>query len=329
MGLCPGDFHMTSALDVHRQEAQRDFGDPIGISSRALVEGLFGVQPDLIAGEVRLRPGFPSDWDRASLKHKDFDFAWNRAQMRETYKFTRRLIKPVYLTLTLPARTTSLPVVIVDGRRVDCVFDTAAVGGPMLMVRVPPARSNRIEIEWHERNPSMAPVKRSYRVGEALELPKSIALAQVDDPQRSLVDGRVSAIGFHTVFANMREGDCTWSMPISFEVKAEAPRFAGVPLMAADRLGKQVDLSSVLKHNVVEIFTRVYTEPRSQYCSLAFPDVLLGGWANPDGRVSIEDAGLRAAGGLLKASLGVDFATPRGTDLSHHCYLTGSRIRQR
>jgi len=59
MGLCPGDFHMTSALDVHRQEAQRDFGDPIGISSRALVEGLFGVQPDLIAGEVRIRPGFP------------------------------------------------------------------------------------------------------------------------------------------------------------------------------------------------------------------------------------------------------------------------------
>ena len=90
MGLCPGDFHMTSALDVHRQEAQRDFGDPLGISSRALVEGLFGVQPDLIAGEVRIRPGFPSDWDRASLKHKDFDFAWKRDGLRETYEFTSR-----------------------------------------------------------------------------------------------------------------------------------------------------------------------------------------------------------------------------------------------
>src|SRR6266702_93495 len=78
MGLCPGNFHMTSALDVHRKEAQRDFGDPIGISSRALVEGLFGVQPDLIAGEVRIRPGFPSDWDRASLMHKDFDLVWHR-----------------------------------------------------------------------------------------------------------------------------------------------------------------------------------------------------------------------------------------------------------
>lgn len=60
---------------------------------------------------------------------------------------------------------------------------------------------------------------------ETLELPKNITLAQVDDPQRSLVDGRVAAIGFHTVFANMREGDCTWSMPISFEVKAEAQGF--------------------------------------------------------------------------------------------------------
>jgi hypothetical protein len=61
---------------------------------------------------------------------------------------------------------------------------------------------------------------------------------------------------------------------------------------------------------VTEIFTRVYAEPRSQYCSLAFPDNLLGGWANPDGRAGIDDTGLRAAGGLLKTAVGVDFATP-------------------
>ena len=78
-------------------------------------------------------------------------------------------------------------------------------------------------------------------------------------------------------------------------------------------LGEQVDLSSLLKHNVTEIFTRSYAEPRSQYCSLAFPDNLLGGWANPDGRATIDDAGLRAAGGLLKTGVGVDFATPEGS----------------
>jgi hypothetical protein len=68
-----------------------------------------------------------------------------------------------------------------------------------------------------------------------------------------------------------------------------------------------------MKNNVTEIFTRVYAEPRSEYCSLAFPDNLLGGWANPDGHANIDDAGLRAAGGTLKTAVGVDFATPAGS----------------
>jgi hypothetical protein len=312
MGLCPGDFHMTSTLDVHRQEAQRDFGDPIGISSRALVEGLFGVQPDLIAGEVRIRPGFPSEWERASLKLKDFDFAWKREGLQETLEFTSRLAKAVPLSLTLPARTTSLPVVMSNGRRVTCAFDASAVGAPALTVRLPAMRSNRISVEWHGRAPSHVPAQRSYRVGEALELPVGIASRQVEDPQTSLSNGRVAVAGFHTVFANVREAECAWSMPISFEAKAEAPLFAAVPPRSADVPEEQLDLSSVLKHKVTEIFTRVYAKPRSPYCSLAFPDKLLGGWANPDGRAIIDDAGLRAAGGLLKTAIGVSFATSGG-----------------
>jgi hypothetical protein len=102
-------------------------------------------------------------------------------------------------------------------------------------------------------------------------------------------------------------------MPISFDAKAAAPAFAPVPHLAANIPGEQLNLFAVLKHNVTEIFTRVYAEPRSPYCSVAFPDNLLGGWANPDGRATIDDAGLRAAGGLLKTPLGVDFGTPSGS----------------
>src|ERR1035441_5806800 len=199
MGLCPGDFHMTSALDVHRQEAQRDFGDPLGISSRALVEGLFGVQPDLLAGEVRIRPGFPSGWERASLKHKDFDFAWKREGLLETYAFDSRLTKAVPLTLTIPARTTSLPVVMSGGKRVSSVFDDAAVGAPMLRVKLPAARSNRISVVWHGKPPSVAPPIRTYRVGDALEPLAVVWPRNLDDPQRALGPGRVvGAAGFQT-----------------------------------------------------------------------------------------------------------------------------------
>lgn len=47
-GLCPGNLHLTSQLDPHRGETQRDFGDSIGTTARALVEGLFGILPDLL-----------------------------------------------------------------------------------------------------------------------------------------------------------------------------------------------------------------------------------------------------------------------------------------
>ena len=74
-----------------------------------------------------------------------------------------------------------------------------------------------------------------------------------------------------------------------------------------------MDLSAMLKHQLNEIFTRPYTEPRSPFCSLAIPGQLTGGWANMDIAASIDDAGLRGAGGLLQTPLGVPFRTPAGS----------------
>ena len=46
---------MTSH-DMARGEAQRDFADAIGVNSRALVEGLFGVQAGRARGRTENRP---------------------------------------------------------------------------------------------------------------------------------------------------------------------------------------------------------------------------------------------------------------------------------
>jgi hypothetical protein len=333
MGLCPGDFHMTSALDAHRQEAQRDFGDPIGITARAIVEGLFGIQPNLIANSIRIRPGFPSGWSRAALHHKDFDFKLsttygppstagapsiprslrNGWESTETYNFTSRLSKSVPLTLTLPARTTSLPTVLCNGTRAECAFDPNAVGSPQLKITLPAARASKISIEWHGQAPSKAHAQRTYRVGEALTLPQGISIAHLDDPQHALTNGRITSPGFHTVFANMHDGDCRWTLPISFDTKPATPAFAPIPALAAGSHAEPIDLTSLLKNQLNEIFTRTYAEPRSPFCSLAFPDNLLGGWANPDNRAPIDDAGLRAANGLLHTPIGVPFRTPSGS----------------
>ena len=61
-----------------------------------------------------------------------------------------------------------------------------------------------------------------------LNLPSGVTLTQLDDPQHALSSGHTSAPGFHTVFANIKEGQCEWSMPVSFDVK-EPARVAAVP----------------------------------------------------------------------------------------------------
>jgi hypothetical protein len=331
MGLCPGDFHMTSALDAHRQESQRDFGDPIGITSRALVEGLFGIQPNLIANNIRIRPGFPADWNRASLHHKDFDLTWKRETQSDRYDFTSRLAKSVPLTLILPARTTTLPTVLCNGTRATCAFDPNAVGSPQLTVTLPAARSYKISVEWNGFTPYRTPSNLSYRIGEGLvrsdsivgygtlhigddyELGQALGNTLIDDPQHALTNFIVTSPGFHTVFANMHQGDCVWTLPISFNAKPAAPAFAPIPALAAAAHTEPLDLTSLLKNQINDIFLRAYDEPRSPYCSLAFPNNDLGGWANADNRATIDDAGLRAANGLLHTPLGVPFRTPSGS----------------
>jgi hypothetical protein len=53
MGLCPGNVGMCTGFDPYRRESQRHFADGVGEMSRALVEGLFGVQPDMLAGALK------------------------------------------------------------------------------------------------------------------------------------------------------------------------------------------------------------------------------------------------------------------------------------
>jgi hypothetical protein len=116
LGLCPGNLGMTTHYDMARGETQRDFADAAGMVSRALVEGLFGVKPDALAGELTVRPGFPADWDHAALHHPDFDFSFRRDGLAETYVVEPRFARAMSLRLQLPPAGSSVASVTVNGR---------------------------------------------------------------------------------------------------------------------------------------------------------------------------------------------------------------------
>jgi Domain of unknown function (DUF4450) len=318
-GLCPGNFHMSSELDVHRQESQRDFGDPIGISSRALVEGLFGLKPDLLRNVLTIRPGFPGDWNHASLHHPDVDIAWRREGIRDTFDIASRFAKPVSLTLLLPVFRTGKPSVTVNGVVVESHFDPEAAGAPVLSISAPAASHWKVEVRWQGRTVPRPPDHRVYRSGETLMLPRGIRASQIDDPQRALSNGRVSSSGFHVIFIRMHQEACQWWMPISFETKG--PEIPRARIASGSRM-EAIDLSGELQHNIDEIFQRSYIEPRSPYCSLAIPEQGIGAWAAFDLKPKIDDSGLRSAGGVLQTPMGVPFRTPAARSEANCLFLS-------
>ncbi|MDE1177162.1 MAG: DUF4450 domain-containing protein [Edaphobacter sp.] len=308
-GLSPGNFHMTSPLDVHRQEAQRDFGDPIGISSRAFVEGLFGVQPNLLSNTIVLRPGFPSHWSHASLHHIDFDLAWQRSNSTETLHFTSRLQESVPVTLLLRAPRTGTPRVHLDGKPIAAIWLEDAIGAPTLKIVCPASRSLAVEIVWAGAPAPAIPQHQSYPLHAPLHLPAGISLSAIHDPQHCLRNGHAVSPGVHTIFARMHHGSCRWLLPITFTAAAAPLSAAPLALTAGERI-EPLDLTPHLQHHLRQIFQRDYDSPRSSFCSLSIPRQGIGAWAAFDTQPVIDDSGLRSLPGELTTPQGLRFRIP-------------------
>ena len=94
-GLSPANFGQVSRYDAARGECYRDFGDCIGISSRALVEGLFGLVPQALYGRLLLRPSFPREWDSVKIVTPYTSYIYTRARGRIRYDITQNFAQPL------------------------------------------------------------------------------------------------------------------------------------------------------------------------------------------------------------------------------------------
>ena len=140
LGESPGNFGQISFYDAARGECYRDFGDAIGVASRLLVQGLFGIHPDALNDRVVIRPGFPASWPFASLKTPDLSFDYKN----DTYHIVTRF--PA-VELQVPARKDHIKRVLVNGRNAHWQLSDAVAGAPFVSIKVP-AGSCNITIEW-------------------------------------------------------------------------------------------------------------------------------------------------------------------------------------
>jgi hypothetical protein len=147
MGVCPGNIGSMNYLDAYRGESQRDFADGSGVFSRMLVEGLFGVVPDLLSGEVSFTPGFPSTWDHAALHHPDLDLKFSRSGKTDTYWLVSRFPRPAALRLALPRRFEHAELII-NGVSTAATPLSDWSDAPRLSATAPAASRFEIVVRW-------------------------------------------------------------------------------------------------------------------------------------------------------------------------------------
>lgn len=278
MGISPGNVGTMTYLDVYRRESQRDFGDGSGTLSRAVVEGLFGIKPDALAGVLRVEPGFPRGWDHASMEHPDVGVSYKREGQRETFVVDSRFKKPMALRVEWPARMSDVAGVKVNGAEAKWSAVQGAVGAPRILVEAPAAAKWEVVVEWK---------------GEAIKEAPAMASA--------------AAVKFDAV----KQGAFAWMSPVAIEGAAkEAPAVPGEDWSKkSDETYEPVDLSKAFNASVTEIFKQEYRTPRSPFVSLGVPKQGIGAWAgHVNATAVIDDSGLRAAA----AKNGGKFLMPNG-----------------
>ncbi|MEO5712450.1 MAG: DUF4450 domain-containing protein [Luteolibacter sp.] len=346
MGLCPGNLGMCTPLDMARGETQRDFADGVGTTSRALIEGLFGVRPNALTGDLTIAPGFPAEWEHASIHHLDFDFSFKREKLTEKFTIHSRFATPMKLHLILPALRDRIASVTINGKAAKWSVLADSIETPRVEIQADSAPTYDVEVSWSGDKPG-----KGFSITAHPDTPIEAAFGSaevvgISDPQKILTDSTIrnhsvqatitGTPGERTAFAKLKQGAMTWFAPISVNITPEIPAtypmtdWLKTPTVKGNF--ECIDLSPVLNDRITRIFKNEYRSPRSPYCSLAVPLQGIGSWIhwNPEkdklATADIDDSGLRAVAdknfGRIILPQGIPFQTAGSGDAKNAAFVS-------
>lgn len=282
LGASPLNFGQISYYDKARGECYRDFADPIGVWSRALSEGLFGIRPDMLAGEpkVNLVPGFPADWNEASVSYPDFSYTFKRDGKRSIYKITNRYGNNSNLYLTVPCKG------------------------------VKSVKVNGYPASWESTENSISIPRIIINGGHEPQLEIEIIESDCFSP---LLTGNEKKEGPVT-FIEYSDGPVSWWSP---EINSMASTL-DIPANGFEEIRTElcetIDLKNNYNASVTDIFRNEYLSPRPAVTTLQLPKQGIGEWCHPLLTAEIDDTGLRnrleKEGEVLITEPGIPFLLP-------------------
>ena len=231
LGRSPGNFGQLSYYDAYRGETYRDFADIIGVASRVVVEGLFGVRPDGTNGKFLIQPGLPSAWNYATLNTPDIFIDFKRVEATDIYTVEPKSFSKLDLTFRVQAQSDRVKSVVVNGKPTTWTALSETVGKPVIEINLDAAEKREIRIEWAGGELETSAMPEYFAKGENFALTTQYAeITGLNDPQHVLLDSKVGAnaltakvageLGARTAFVKLKQGDMAWWMPLNIQVRS-------------------------------------------------------------------------------------------------------------
>ncbi|MDX1935709.1 MAG: DUF4450 domain-containing protein [Flavihumibacter sp.] len=323
LSASPGNFQQLSFYDAMRGELYRDFADGIGMTARTLIEGLFGIQPDVLNKRLIIKPGFPAAWADAAIETPDIKFSFSKNGDRETYIIHQLNNTQLGLQLIIPALKDNIAGVLVNNKPAKWKAVSNSVGKPFVEMHLPAAEKYEVVIVWKGKTINTI---RGYRhvpfsfegfhtkaiwaSGFKLYDPQQV-LKNISIDNNSLSGSFNIEQGHHTFFIRTTQGLFTWWQPIDIFITKQYPAIEKEQLSVAAAFEK-VDMHVYFNDEVNNIFKNKYRSPRPASPTLQLPVQGIGNWAYHSITTNINDSGLRVrAGNINEITIGkIPFSTP-------------------
>lgn len=226
-GISPGNFEQLSHYDAFRGELYRDFADPIGVASRTLTEGLFGVYPNLLENKISIKPGFPKDWNSAELKLPDWDYQFKRTSKKTEYLFKSKYQNPISVEMQISLNYSNITSVKVNGKKVDWKVKSNSILQPIIQFETPKGKNFKIEINYSGEKIKNEQIDYVNYISENLQLnfDSENKIKDVLDPQeliKTRIGNQFTLIQEErkgTFFVQVEQNGTTWWQPVNVNIR--------------------------------------------------------------------------------------------------------------
>ena len=294
-----------------------DFTDVSSTYLRLVVEGLFGIRIDHLENVVHIAPGFPEDWEHASLDLKDIALHYSRKGKQETFNI--HCDRTETKEIKIPMRAADVEAVLLDGEPTAYQI-VPAPNNSFLTVKTDKAGRFQLRVMHGNAPAPTVTVPETVLAGNrfAVEV-KDAQIVEVLDISKVLENIKVvgnkiyanakDIPGDHTLFVRVTAGEYDAWLAADYEIIRE-----DIPEeLLEEKPFQPVDISKFFNCNMNDVHEKAYIRPRPKGFSMGlFQNGRYShNWNQYGHRVAyVNDDFFRNSGGIVHSPSGIPFVTP-------------------